>query len=68
MSKKNYVVLRGNAQDDSFFSRMHKSEKAALTAAKKDDYEDGDEIVLYEVTIRPVKRGKIEVSLNEQSN
>lgn len=66
MTKK-YIALKGNASDDSFFSKLKTTEEAALSVVKSpySDFDAGDKVVLYEVTLKAIKKGKVEVSINE---
>jgi hypothetical protein len=61
---KKYIALKGTASDHDFLNKLKTSEKAALDAVKKNyDFNDGDNIILYSVELKALKKGKISVEL-----
>jgi hypothetical protein len=63
---KKYVALRGTSADDHTFNKFKKSMKEAMDSALRgSDFNAEDSVVIYEVTFKPVKKGKITVDLEE---
>jgi hypothetical protein len=67
MSKKlnkKYLALKGNASDDVLLSSLKKSVTEAVNGIKSGfGFNGGDEVIIYEVTLRPIKKGKVSVEL-----
>lgn len=61
---KKYLALKGNANDDLLLGSLKKSVQAAVDSVTAGHgFYGGDDVVIYEVTLKPIKKGKVSVEL-----